>query len=61
MYYYDAFIIKTNVFKIIKEFTICTNKNIKEIKYSYTGSQSNHLFKKIITGANKFKNRIFKI
>ena len=44
MYYYDAFIIKTNVFKIVKEFTICTNKNIVEIKYSYIGSQSNRLF-----------------
>ena len=59
MYYYDAFIIKTNVFKIVKEFTIYTNKNIIEIKYSYTSSQSNHLFKKIIIGANKFKNRFF--
>ena len=43
MYYYDTFMIKINVFKMIKEFAICTNKIIIEIKYSYTCLQSNHL------------------
>ena len=33
MYEYDAFIIKKKGFKIIKEFTICINKNIIEIEY----------------------------
>ena len=59
MYQYDALIIKINILKMIKEFIIYTNKNIIEIKYNYTCLQSNTLFKKIITGKNKFKNEMF--
>ena len=46
MHYNNAFMIKINVFKMIKEFTRCMNKNIIKIKYSYTCLQSNHLLKK---------------
>ena len=54
LYFLNAFMIKINIFKMIKEFTIRTNKDIIEIKYSYTCLQSNHLFKKIIICVNKF-------
>ena len=43
---------------MIKEFTICTNKNIIEIKYIYACLLNNLLFKKIITSVNKFQNKI---
>ena len=38
--------IKINIFKIIKKFIICVNKNIVKIKYNYACLQSNHFLKK---------------
>ena len=50
------------MFKMSREFTKCTNKNIIEIKYSQTCLQSNPLFKKIIIGIKILKwNNFFNL